>query len=306
MVIMQLIKNLNPKQRLIFFILSAIILIGIVYFIATSINHIGKIEVTVQYAPRNAVIKLNNTKINNNSKIWLEPGTYKANIEFEHFETIERDIEISNDYKYIVGTLNAIDDEGKAYINSHKQEFIEAEGIVGLAINQEGIAIKKKYPILNYLPINNRLYSISYAYTDDNEPIIMVKSEPEYLDIAVQKIKKLKNVDLTVYQINFSTQNPFTFYTEKAQSTPEETIKQSFNLSGYKLSAGQNIADNYYAATIYKYNYDKDLVYGHYRILLKKDDNKWHIVSSPQPLLTKQNTPDTPVDIINSANSLEP
>ncbi len=303
---MQLIKNLNSKQRLAFFLTSIIIIIGIIYFIATYTNRIGKVEVTVQYAPYVATIELNNTKINNHSKTWLKPGIYKAVIRSDHFESIERDIEISNDYKYIVGTMNAADSEGKDYINSHKQEFIETEGIIGQALNQEGIIIKKKYPILNYLPINNRLYSISYAYTDEGEPIITVKSEPEYLDIAIQKMKKLKNVDLTIYQINFTAQNPFAFYTEEPHSSPEETIKKSFNLSGYKLSDGQNIADNYYAATIYKYDYNKDLIYGHYRVLLKKDNNQWHIISSPQPILTQQNTPDTPVDIINSANSLQP
>ena len=303
---MQFIKNLNPKQRLAFFLISAIVLIGVIYFIITFINRIGKVEVTVQYAPYAATVKLNGTKVNNNSKIWLKPGTYKANIEFEHFESVERVIEISKDYRYVVGAMHTVDDEGEAYINSHKQEFAEVEGLVGWALNQEGLAMKKKYPILNYLPINNRLYSISYAYTDDNEPIITVKAEPEYLDVAVQKMKTLKNVNLTIYQVNFSTPNPFATYEEKAQSTPEETIKKTFNLSGYKLSAGQNIADNYYAATIYKYNYDKDLIYGHYRVLLKKSDNKWHVVSAPQPLLTLQNTPNTSVDIINSANSLEP
>ncbi len=303
---MQLFKNLKPKERLAFIIISVLVLIGIIFFTATFINRIGKVEVTIKYAPYAATVTLNNIKVNNNSKIWIEPGKYNLKVEFNHFSTTERVVEITTDYRYIVGTLSTVDDEGEAYINSHKQEFTEAEGLVGLALNEEGIAIKKKYPILNYLPINNRLYSISYAYTDDNEPIINVKAQPEYLDVAVRKIKSLKNVDLTVYQINFTAKNPFAIYNEKSKPTPEETIKASFNLSNYKLSAGQNIANNYYAATIYKYDYDRDLIYSHYRVLLKKEDNKWHIVSAPQPLLTQQNTPETSTDIINSVNSLEP
>ena len=303
---MQLFKNLKPKEKLAFIIISVLVLIGIIFFVLTFVNRIGKVEVTVKYAPYAATVTLNNVKINNNSKIWIEPGKYNLKVEFEHFSTAERVIEITTGYRYIVGTLSTVDDDGEAYINSHKQEFTEAEGLVGLALNEEGIAIKKKYPILNYLPINNRLYSISYAYTDDNEPIINVKAQPEYLDVAVRKMKSLKNVDLTTYQINFSTPNPFAIYNEKSKSSPEETIRASFNLSGYRLSAGQDIANDYYAATIYKYDYDRDLIYAHYRVLLKKDNNKWHIVSAPQPLLTHQNTPDTATDIINSVNSLEP
>jgi len=303
---MQLFKNLKPKERLAFAIISIIILFIVVIFFATFINRIGKVEVIVKYAPYAANISLNDVHISNNSNIWVEPGKYRLKVEYDHFATVERVIEISNDSYYVVGTLIASDNKGEAYANKHKEEFIEAEGYVGLAMNQEGIQIKKQYPILNYLPINNRFYSISYSYTDNNEPIINIKSEPEYLDIAVRKIKSLENVNLVDYQINFSTPNPFTKYTEISKSTPEETIKSSFDLSEYELSAGQNIANNYYAAIIYKYDYDRDLIYGHYRIALHKDTDGWHIIAPPQPLFTKYNLPNTSTDIINSINSLAP
>ncbi len=303
---MEFYKNLNQKQRLIFIVISFLIIVGIIYFIFIFVTRMGKIEVTVQYAPYSANITLNGTKVKNKSKIWLQPGKYTAKIEYEHFESVERVIEINNDYDYIVGTLHTIDDEGEKYINSHKQEFAEAEGLVGRALTKEGIAIKKQYPILNYLPINNQLYSISYTYTDENEPIINVKTSPEFLDDAVAKMKTLKNIDLTSYQVNFTPVNPFAIYNESAQSKPEDTIKSTFNLDKYKLSEGQNIAGDYYATTIFTYDYSRDLTYGHYRVLLKKQDKKWHLVAAPQPLLTKHNTPDTATDILNSANSLAP
>lgn len=306
MVKMELFKNLNQKQRLAFIIISTLILVGIIIFIFIFTMRIGKVKVTIQYAPYSAKVTLNGTEVKNKSETWLQPGKYTAIIECEHFESVERVVDISGDYNYIVGVLHAIDDEGTKYINSHKQEFVEVEGLVGHALTKEGIAIKKKYPILNYLPINNRLFSISYAYTDENEPIINVKTSPEFLDDAVAKMKTLKNVDLTAYQINFTPSNPFAIYEESAQSKPEDTIKSTFKLDKYKLSKGQNIAGEYYATTIYTYDYDRDLTYGHYRVLLKKKDDKWHLVAAPQPLLTKQNTPDTAVDILNSANSLAP
>lgn len=303
---MNFLKNLTKKQRLAFYIIATLTIALVIYFIATFAVRIGKVGVTVQYAPYAAKVTLNGTEVKNKSTVWLQPGKYNVKVECEHFNTTERTVEISSDYKFIVGTLSTADDEGEQYVNSHKQEFTEVEGLVGQALSEEGMAIKKQYPILNYLPINNRLFSISYAYDDNNVPIINVKSELEFLDDAVAKMKTLKNVDLTAYQINFSPENPFANYTESSKSSPEETIKSTFNLNGYKLSEGQHIADNYYAATIYIYDYDRDLNYSHYRVLLKKSDDKWHIVATPQPLLTKQNTPDTSTDILNSANSLEP
>ena len=303
---MQLFKNLNPKQRLAFAIISILVLVGIIYFVFIFATRIGKVEVTIQYAPYAAKVTLNGTAVQNKSTTWIQPGKYSVKVEYEHFQTIERVVEISSNYRYIVGVLAIADDAGSEYVNSHKQEFAEVEGLVGKALTEEGIAIKKKYPILNYLPINNRLYSISYAYTDDGEPIIIVKTSPEFLDDAVAKMKTLKKVDLTAYQVNFTVTNPFAIYQESSKSTPEDTIKSTFNLEKYKLSEGQNIAGDYYAATIYTYDYDRDLTYAHYRVLLKKSDNKWHLVAAPQPLLTKQNTPDTATDVLNSANSLAP
>ena len=119
-------------------------------------------------------------------------------------------------------------------------------------------------------------------------------------------MKTLKNIDLTSYQVNFTPVNPFAIYDESAQSKPEDTIKSTFNLDKFKLSEGQNIAGDYYATTIFTYDYSRDLTYGHYRVLLKKQDKKWHLVAAPQPLLPKHNTPDTATDILNSANSLAP
>lgn len=304
---MNFIKNLTKKQRIIFFILSAIILIGLIYFIVISISRTGKTPTTIQYAPFSATVTLNGTKVSNHATVWLKPGKYSAKIEFDHFRTIEREIEITEKYHYIVGVMEAADSEGEEYAKSHRQEFTETEGIIGQALNQEGKAIKEQYPILKYLPINNRLYSVSYIYNQNSAPTIAVKAAPEYLDAAVQKIKNLEDVDPTVYQIEFTATNPYTTYTESPKAEPEETIKASFTLSDtYKLSEGEYIAGQYYVATLYKYDYDKDLICAHYRVLLKKTGEEWHILATPQPLLTQKNTPKAPKDILYYANNFEP
>ena len=299
-------KKIHQNTYILYIFLGAISLIGIIFFIVVFSMRINKIKTTVQYAPYSATVTLNDTPVNNNSDIWLEPGIYTVKVEYEHFGSIERIIEISNDYHYIVGALSAIDEEGKTYADLHKEEFANVEGIVGRALNEEGIAIKKQHPILNYLPINNSLFSISYAYIEDNTPTIKIKTTPEFLDAAIAKMKTFKNVELTDYQITFDLDNPFEIYEESPKSTPKETIEASFDLKKYTISEGQNISDNYYATTIYIYDFDRDLSYNHYRVLLKKDNDSWHIVATPQPLFTKDNTPDVATDVLNAANSLAP
>ena len=303
---MSFYQNLNQKQRPAFIIISAILLFVIIIFIAAYIMRIGKTEVIIQYAPLDSKITLNGTMIKNKTTKWLEPGNYEVIVEREHFETAKRIVTIDSNHKYIVGVLDAADNEGEEYIEAHKQEFIDTEGLIGRALSEEGALIKEQYPILNYLPINNNLYSISYTYNKDRVPIINVKTEPEYLDAAISKMKQFENVDLTSYQINFTSNNPLSSYQESIKANPKDTIKSTFDLNKYKISNEQYINEEYFVATLYTYDYNRDLSYGHYRVLLQKQDNNWHIVATPQPLLTIYNTPETNKEILQSANSPEP
>ena len=297
-------NNLDQKKRIILIAAVALFIFIIIYSVATLIFRSGKIETTVKFAPYKSTITLNDAKISNNTTIWLEPGTYNLKVEFEHFESLERQITIDKDHHYIVGILNSSDEQGVEYYNKHKEEFAETEGIVGRFLNEEGLAIKKKYPILNYLPINNSLYSISYDYTDEMVPIISIKTQPKYLDAAVAKLKTLKNVDLTAYQINFTPANPFAIYNDITADEPLNVIKKAFkDIDSYYILEGQYIGGEYFTTQIYTYDYDSDLSFAHYRALLHKDGDKWKLVSAPQPLLTTENTPNTEKSILDSANS---
>ena len=305
---MDILKNLNKKQKLRIIAVLIVFVLLIIIAIVILISRAGKIATTVQYAPYKATVIVNGKKVKNKSKQYFEPGEYDIEVSAEHFETYTEHVTISKDYTYMVGILKAADDEGEKYKMEHKIEFAEAEGLVGRALNAEGVIRKKNHPILNYLPINNALYSISYDYDIDNvTPIIVVKTQPVYLDDAVAKLKTLKNVDLTAYEIVFKTENPFALYDESATGkTPKECVKNAFNIPAeYTMTTGQDITDNYYTLQLFIDDYDLAYQYSHYRVLLHKDDNDmWKIVAAPQPLLTQKNTPNTPKDILNTANSL--
>ena len=305
---MEFIKNLDKKQKFTILGIAAIILVFIMISIVTLITRAGKIATTVQFAPYAATVKLNDTAVKNKSTQYLIPGTYKVVVSFDHFETYETTITIDDNYHYIVGVLTPSDNEGTAYQERHKTEWTETEGIIGQALNEEGSRRKKQYPILNYLPVNNSLYSIGYSY-DDNKtrPIVTVKEKPVYLDDAVEKMKLFKNVDLASYEIVFKTENPFAIYDNNATgSTPLECAQNAFsNLDEYATTTGQDITNGYYTLKIYTDDYEMAYQYAHYRALFHKEENGvWKIIAAPQPLLTTYNTPDVPIDILNTANSL--
>lgn len=303
---MHLFKNLSKKQKLIALIVSAALIILVLISVITLVSRAGKIATTIQYAPYSATVTVNDKKVKNKTTQYFEPGEYKITVTADHFETYTYTVTISKDYHYMVGTLTPSDDEGAVYKSNHSFEFAEVEGLVGIALNAEGAVRKKNHPILNYLPINNSLYSISYDYDTDNvTPIIAVKATPLFIDDAVAKLKLLENVDLTSYEIVFKTENPFAIYNENiSDEDPINCIKRSFNIpENYSLSKGQYIQDNYYFAQFYIDDYELAYKYSHYRILLHKEDNNWKVVTSPQPLLTQKNTPNTPKEILDTANS---
>ena len=302
---MRTLKNFSRNQLIAFIVLAFFFLFAVIYSVCTLIYRAGKVKTVVKYAPYSATVTLNDAPITNNSTTWLIPGEYNLEVKFnEHFDSYKETIVISENNNAIVGILNPLDDEGEKYINDHEREFYETEGKIGSTLNQQGIKQKEKYPILNYLPINNSLYSISYEYNDKKEPIVNIKADPENLDIAVEKIKLLKNVNILETNFIFHTPTEFSEYQQNTETDPLLAIKVGFGLSDkYVVNAGKYNGDYFYTS-FYINDYDRALDYAHYRVILKKQkDGSWNALANPQPLFTNYNTEKIPEKILKSTNS---
>ncbi len=304
------LKNLSQGQKITLLIIIIVLVFAVLYSVITLISRAGKIAVEVHFAPYAAEVKLNGTLIKNDSKQFLLPGSYELEVSFEHFTTLTKTVTIDKDHNKLLGTLSASDSEGETYIEKHKTEFTEVEGLVGVYMNEEGERIKEKYPLLTHLPSNNALYSISYNYEEnDNEnPVITIKSQDVYLDAAVAKLKDYgKNDNLISYKIFFSgNENPYLNPVTKSKlSDPFEFIKQSYGADQTNRIVKQGTTiDDYYVTTIQDYNFDQDLYLAHYRVVLQKSGNTWKITEYPQPFLTTHNMPGVPADVLNTGNSL--
>lgn len=302
-------KQLFKKEILAVGIVGAILFFTIIFSIIVLIMRAGKVKVEVHVAPYDAQLILNETEIKNNKKIYLEPGKYHLSAKRDHFDDLEIDFQVSKDLPYVVAVMNPSDEEGEKYITSHNAEFRRVEGFVGTLMNKSGELERKKYPILKYLPINNRFYSISYSYpdyvdgSDTGEPVILVKADSAYIDTAVAKMKTFEGVSLIDYEINFNLDNKFKNPSSSTSSDAEKFLKESYKNSGYNLSSVEHLSDNY-AVGIFTITDKHSLMPSSKHLaLIHKEGEQWSIVATPQPLLTKQNTPDTPDDILNAANS---
>ena len=302
---MPLRRNLSNRQKLIAGAVVAAFILIIAYAITISIQRSGKIKTSVKFAPYTATIKLNETRIANNSTVWLEPGDYRLTVNLdEHFESYQEDITISTDNNCIYGTLAPIDSEGEKYAERHRTEYIEAEGFVSSMLNQEGDTLRKKYPILNYIPINTSLYSISYEEAEDQHPIVHIKTDLENIDTAVAKLKSFEGVDISALDLNFDFESPFQNPNQNPIQNPADYIKAAYSLSNDYIITEKEKTDTFYCATIYISNYAEDFNYAHYRIILTKNkDNNWEVPFTPQPLFTAYNTKDLSAERINTINS---
>lgn len=298
-------KNFTKKQKIIGVVIFAFFIFIILYAIATAIYRSDKIQTTVKFAPYNATVLLNDSKVSNNSTAWLLPGNYHLVVKLnDHFEVHEEDITIDANNHYILGTLSALDDEGVELANKRDRDYQDAEGFIGNLINEKGAKEQEENPILKYLPINNTFYSISYAYNANQKLEINVKTTLENLDFAIAKLKTLSDVKLSSLNLNFLFQNPYKDSTQNNNTDPIQFIRAAYNLSDkYKILEGKTSGDYYYTR-IYIDDYAHGNQYANYHIVLKKQsDGTWTIPFVPQPILTSYNTSDISTDLLDTINS---
>ena len=271
-----------------------IILIAVII----QISRIGKIPISVNYAPFSSEVFLNGQKLKNNSTNYISAGDYELSVKLEHFNSITKSISVSSDTKFILGSLTASDEAGEKIAKESQKDYLTVEGLYGYLSNEAGLKIKQDYPILNYLPINNNLYSISYSYNQD--------SSPKYQNTAVKKLYTLKNVSPTDYDISFTnTPNPFLNPAKTNSTNPSEFITNSFPniISNYHISSVKTL-DEFLITTIYKYNYTNDNSYSSYKVILKKENNELTFAATPELILTTKNTKNIPKNVLDAANKL--
>lgn len=297
-------KNLTTKQKQYGIVTLGILALIIFFSAITLIGRIGKVATTVQFAPYAAKVSLNGKKIKNNSTVYLLPGEYNLHVEFDHFETYENTISISKESPYLVGELDASDEQGFDYMKRYNKQFLRTEALASKIANEEGERRNAKYPLLKYLPINNNFYSIAYSYGTDGEPIVNIKSDYEYQDIAVGRLKALEDITIEDYKLSFSSKNPYLYPEDDFSTDPVDFVLGSYRKKPKFHISDATIIDNYAILQVHYFNTDQGYAYGHYRIILRKTEKSWEFAALPQPLYTQDSAPEVPVEVIRAANEL--
>lgn len=310
----------NQKRRTVVKVgvITAVIitLVIICYVVFAFFFRMGKVKVEVVYAPHYAEVELNGKKVKNPSTRYLEPGEYEVRVWAAEFEEFSTKVQVDENTKYIYGSLNPATAKGEELMNGDlQQQFLEIEGIAGQVFAEEGEKINAEYPILQKLPYKNSLYTLGYLINSgERDYTLTVKVLiPSIYDSAVEKLKTFAeetNKPLAEYRIDLLISEDFSdpfkdVWQDNNEKNPELFLKKGYSaIPNLIIRPGQE-KDGYYY-TILSVNATEYTVGTTYRVVLKANGDSWKLVGVPTPIATIYNTPDVPLDILNSLNGMNP
>ena len=281
--------------------------VSIIVTLITLLPRVGKVEVYVRYAPFIAEVTLNDEVVGNNKKTFLEKGEYNVKVSLDGFKTLEQVVTVDDTTKVLYGSITATSEEGKKIANEHINDYSVIQSLIGEKLNKEGEENAKKWPMINKLPVKNSLYSLGYI-VENGDITLTVSAYAAYVDTAVAKLTEVaKSIDerLERYNIVFKDYDPqlASKFVNNNNGDPVDYIKYGFrSVNELKYVSGEQSGEYYCAKVSTGMKEHYNLV--HNRLILKKNEAGWILVSAVSPILTVYNAQDVPEDVISMANSL--
>lgn len=202
------------KIKLIGSLVGVIILLAVGYVIYMTVTRQGKVAVDVVSAPGDALITLNDAKINSGTN-YLSAGEYKVKATKNGFVDFSDTVFIKDGLsgQSIPILLTPASDEAKKWVDDNQDAYAEVEAAAGESAQKGGDFFREKNPIVKHLPTDSLLYSIGYI-TDTSDPtgnsIILEIDAPEgYRQAAIYQIGQW-GYNPADFKINFKDyKNPF-------------------------------------------------------------------------------------------------
>lgn len=269
------------------------------------VSRIGKVQVEVKYAPYSARVEIDGKKVKNNHQIYLATGEHEVTVTQEGFDDLTQKVNVDESTGYIYGLMTPNSDQGQEIYSKRQNEFLEVQGLYGMAAVQSGEEQRAKWPIMNHLPINNAVFSLGYTIKEGDKFLIIIEAPDTYLESAVNTLKSLpQDKSLAEYDITIKNfQNPFAkSFISNNSSSPLDFLRQGYQ--NINCTVNEGIKDNNYYYTTITAGDPKQFNVVTYRVLIEYISNQWRLTTTPYPLLTTYNTPDVPVQILNAINKL--
>ncbi len=201
---------MNKRKIVIILIVVFTLLILITsVFIFLKIKEQNGIKVSINVAPIDSNIIIDDKKNGINGINYLSAGKHKVIFKRSGFSNQEQNITVgANNNKTILMTLVPNNSEGTNYYNSHKDDFMEIESLGSQQFLETGKIISQNYPLVNELPIDANIFRIDYGASKKypNEPtktaIYISSSNPTDKFAAIKNIYEM-GYDPSDYEIIF-------------------------------------------------------------------------------------------------------
>ncbi len=176
-------------------LLSAII-ISIIVGLTQYAERQGKAAITFHIMPDDADLVINNKKVKSGSTTYLDEGDYTYTVSRSGFEQQQRDLKVDSTTElsqFVMLVPNS--EEGTKWLNDNQRKTTQFENLAGQAAVDRGVAVSKKNPIVDDLPLRNLLFVIGYK-NDSSDPsgnsiIVTIRAPEQYRQDAISRIAKL-------------------------------------------------------------------------------------------------------------------
>lgn len=175
-----------------------------IFSIATYTTRSGKVGVTFSIVPGDAKLSVNGQGSGKGTQ-WLTAGTYTVKVEKDGFETLEKNIIVSDQKARNVAAISLIpeSDEAKRWAEKHQAQYKNNEEFGSIEAQENGQYLRSRHPIIDVLPYKDPYYSIAYKLNNDQSITLTIDTpSPRYRYFAVQKIREL-GYNPTDYAIEF-------------------------------------------------------------------------------------------------------
>lgn len=311
---METFEQFLQKHRKPILITISVVLIGIIgYNIAIFISRIGKIPVTIAFAPFDSTVQINDEDYQNNKVHYLSPGDYTIKASREHFEslTVEYTLEKNSQGTNFVGGLVPSDEEGIRIVDIHNNDFLKVESLGSIDAANEANKLIEESPITQYLPVNFSAYSVSYNYNDQGEFFVELVLK-KGINFAPQAVATLYDLDDNINPASYKIivrdyKDPFGDFTKNSEKDIAKFFETGYgeNFSNYQILSNRIIRqDDYYGILIVPrdVNLAGESAYPIYRAIIKQVEGNWELLSAPYPVVSQYNAAEAPLDFLNQLN----
>lgn len=192
----------NKRKLLVAVVMFFVVIIA--WAVLIYVGRIGKVPVVIAVVPHNATVTLDGSRYGAGAQ-WLTPGEYTVVAKNDGFETVTRDVRISEQKEQNVVALSLLpkSKEAKEWAKTHDADYLRIQEFATIEANVNGEYFSKLNPITKKLPFTDPYFKIGYITNDDLSITLTIETpSPRYRFYALEHIREI-GFEPTDYRIDF-------------------------------------------------------------------------------------------------------